>query len=96
VNCLKFTKLITRAFSFGDREIFDNDDLKKLVSILSNILNYETIESEKFLIKNGLVMFFLNAIIDKGFNVSIKKEIAKLLLLKIDEVGPTIGAFIPI
>lgn len=59
-------------------------------------MNYETIESEKFLIKNGLVMFFLNVLSDKGFAMDIKREIAKLLLLKIDEVGPTIGAFIPL
>lgn len=95
-NSLEFVKLITRAFSTGDREFFVPDDLKKLVNILQNILTNENIETESFLIKDGLVMFLLHVIFDKSFNGQMRYDVGKLIKIKIDEVGSVVRAFMPI
>jgi len=96
VESVKFVKLLTRAFSIGEREIFDFEDLRKIIQILTNILHYEDIESDKFLVSSGLIMFFLHIILEKSFHKSIRKDITKLIIDKIEEVGPFVGTFIPI
>mmetsp|Transcript_19742 Transcript_19742/g.14469 ORF Transcript_19742/g.14469 Transcript_19742/m.14469 type:complete len:135 (-) Transcript_19742:1137-1541(-) len=72
VESVKFVKLVARAFSITDREVFDQEDLKKITQILQNILQYEDIEAEKFLVNSGLILYFLHIILEKNFHRSIR------------------------
>lgn len=96
ISSLEFVKLVARSLFIGEKEIFENDETKKMVAILQNILNYENLETESFLIKDGMVMFFLHVIFEKGHTIKMRMEIAKMLKIKIDEVAHVVGAFMPI
>ena len=96
ISSLEFVKLVARSLFIGEKEIFENDETKKMVAILQNILNYDNLETEAFLIRDGMVMFFLHVIFEKGHTIKMRMEIAKLLKIKIEEVAPVVGAFMPI
>ena len=67
-----------------------------MVAILQNILSYDNLETEIFLIKGGIVMFFLHVVFEKGYTIKMRMEITKLLKMKMDEVANIVGAFMPI
>ena len=97
INNIEFVKLVARQLHVtGDRETIDNEDIFKLLQILQNILFNDCLETHNFLIKDGIALFFLNAMLEKSQTKKIRIELAKLLIYKLDEVESTIGAFIPI
>lgn len=66
------------------------------MQILQSILNNDDLDTESFLIKNGMVMFFLNAMFEKSQPKRFRVEIVKMLRYKLEEIEHVIGAFMPI
>lgn len=75
----EFAMLVTLTLFIGEREIFDKEETKKMVSILHSLINYESLDIEKFLVKDGIVMFFLHVIFEKRLSHSMRFDIARLL-----------------
>jgi hypothetical protein len=46
--------------------------------------------------RDGMVMFFLHVLFEKGHTIKMRMEITKLLKTMIDEVQSVVGAFLPI
>ncbi|CDW89296.1 UNKNOWN [Stylonychia lemnae] len=67
----------------------------KFTEIL-NILNYDNLDSQLIMIKQGLLMFFLNTIFEKSLDKKIRIEIAKMIRYKIEVVYQVLGAYMPI
>jgi hypothetical protein len=60
------------------------------------LLSYDYLDIEKFLVRDGLVMFFLHSIFDKNTHIKVKFEVARLLKMKIEFVEDEVGAYLPI
>lgn len=96
ISNLEFVMLVTRTLFIGERELFEKEDSKKMVSILQSLISYGSLDIEKFLVKDGIVMFFLHVMFEKRLPYQVRKDITKLLRSTIDNVKPVVGAFMPI
>lgn len=94
----EFVKLINRTLFFGDKEIIDQDEEKKIIDVLSNLLTYEDdeVETDKFLINYGVIIFFLHTLFEKSAPKQIRQDILRLIKLKFEDLKVNIGAFMPI
>ena len=101
LNNKEFNQLIIRTFlqNQSEREIFDIEEQKKMIAILENIFTNEQLYLEKFLAKDGVVMYLLHIIFESNFRESMRIEVyhmLKQLLTEIPTLSQVVDSFIPI
>jgi hypothetical protein len=57
-----------------------------VINILYYLLTYDGLDIEKFMIRDGMVMFFMHVIFDKNRSKKLKLEATKLLKMKLELV----------
>ena len=74
---IDFMRLLIRSLYSKEKEIVDMDDI---ITILQNILIYDELDVNLFLIRTGLIYFMLNQIFDKTAQKKVRVELTKLIL----------------
>lgn len=75
---IDFIRLLIRSMYGKEKEIVNT---LGVIKIIKNLLNYETLNVEVFLIKTGLIYFILNLIFDKFVQPkTIRVELIQIIL----------------
>ena len=74
---IDFMRLLIRSLYGKEKDIVE---MEEVINILQNILSYDQLDVDLFLVRTGLIMFILNQIFDKTVNKKIRVELTKLLL----------------